>query len=154
LTKCRKGDLLAIPVAGDQVAVAQVIEPLKGNVLVAVHPDLFDAERVKQAESLALDEPVLLAETMDLRIKDGTWPVVGHREVPAGITAPTFKVWVEPPGEFRAEDVHGTVGEPLSPGDAERLRLHTSYSPALIEHAIRAYHGHGPWLDAFDELTA
>ena len=148
-----KGDVLSISVTDDKNALAQVVEKLRGNVLLAVFSDLLDAADAYDVQSLAFDDPIFLVETMDLRIKDGVWKIVGHREVSARIPIPEYKVWVEPPGEYRIQDVHGNVGVPLPPERAREMRLHKSFSPAVVETALRGFHGMGPWRPAFDELT-
>ncbi|MFE9437475.1 hypothetical protein ACFYO2_00420 [Streptomyces sp. NPDC006602] len=145
--------MLSIPVAEGRIALAQVIEKLRGNVLLAVFSELLDADGSCDVASLELDEPIFLAETMDLRIKDNTWPIVGNRDISRSITIPTYKVWVEPPGEYRVQDVHGNVGVAISPERASGMKPHKSFSPAVIETALRGFHGHGPWRRAFDDLT-
>ncbi|MFF8277357.1 hypothetical protein ACF05T_14790 [Streptomyces lateritius] len=153
LRKYAKGDVLAVPVGDEHVALAQIVEKLSGNILVAVFPELLGAGESVEVATAKLDEPVFLAETMDLRIKEGVWRVLGNREVSPAIPVPGYKVWVEPPGEYRRQDIHGTVGEPISAEEAETLKRHKSYSPAVIETALRGLHGFGPWRAVFDELA-
>jgi hypothetical protein len=153
LAKYGNGDVLSIPVTDKKIALAQVVEKLRGNILLAVFSELLDADDSRGVESFELDEPIFLLETMDLRIKDGTWSVMGNREVAKGISVPEFKVWVEPPGEYRVQDIHGNVGVSISPERASGMKLQKSFSPAVVEAALRGFHGLGPWRQAFDELA-
>lgn len=153
LAKYKKGDLLTVPVTEGRIAVAQIVEKLSGNVLLVVYPELLDVAAPGDLASVELDEPIFLVETMDQRIRDRVWLVVGNREVPRDIEVPVYKVWVEPPGEYRVQHVDGTVGAPVSPERASRMKLHRSYSPAIVEAALRGFHGHGPWHRTYDELT-
>ncbi|MGW6206891.1 hypothetical protein ACWF9B_25025 [Streptomyces sp. NPDC055089] len=153
LGKYGSGDILSVPVAGQEIALAQVIEKLGGNVLLVVFPDLLSAEDSRVVESIELDTPIFLVETMDIRIKDGTWPVVGNRKLVDGIPDLQYKVWVEPPGEYRTQDVRGNVGGSISPEQASKMKLHKSFSPAVVESALRGFHGYGPWNRAFDDLA-
>jgi hypothetical protein len=41
LKKCKRGDVLVVPVADEKIAVAQIVEELRGNVLLAVFPMLL-----------------------------------------------------------------------------------------------------------------
>jgi hypothetical protein len=66
---------------------------------------------------------------------------------------PTYKVWVEPPGEYRIQDIHGDLGVSISLEQASRMKFQKSFSPAVIEAAIRGFHGLSPWRETFDELT-
>jgi hypothetical protein len=145
------GDVFEVPVSAGQVALAQVVVDLGGNVLLAVFLGLWASGT---ADLAALDEPIFLAETMDLRIQDGSWPRLGNRVVAGSISVPDSKVWIEPPGEYRRQGIDGTLGEVLSPAQARTLSNHRSFSPALIEAALRGLHGFGPWLPAFDQLAA
>ncbi|MFD4241940.1 hypothetical protein ACFWP3_10120 [Streptomyces sp. NPDC058525] len=138
---------------GRQIALAQVIEKLRGNVLLAVFSDLLNVDDSRDTELLELGTPIFLLETMDIRIKDGTWPIIGNQEVVNGIPTPEYKVWVEPPGEYRIQDVHGNLGASISPERASGMKLQKSFSPAVVEAALRGFHGLGPWRPAFDELA-
>ncbi|MGW3310528.1 Imm26 family immunity protein [Streptomyces sp. NPDC001073] len=153
LNKYKSGDVLSISVADEKNATAQVVEKLRGNVLLAVFSDLLDADDIGDPELLELDDPIFLVETMDLRIKDGTWPILGNRKVSERIKIPEYKVWVEPPGEYRTQDIHGNVGRSISSEQASGMKLQKSFSPAAVEAALRGFHGLGPWRQAFDELV-
>jgi hypothetical protein len=153
LGKYQKGDILSVAVTDGKMSLVQIVRKLRGNVLLAVFPELLDANGALDAASLELDEPIFLVETMDLRIKDGSWPVVGNREVAEHIPVPEYKVWVEPPGEYRIQDIHGNVGVPVSGEQASGMKLQKSFSPAVVEAALRGFHGVGPWRKEFDELT-
>ncbi|MCH5674932.1 hypothetical protein [Streptomyces gilvus] len=144
---------MAISVTDEKNALAQVVEKLHGNVLLAVFSGLLDADEVCDVNSFAFDDPIFLMETMDLRIKDGVWRILGHREVSGDIPIPEYKVWVEPPGEYRIQDIHGNIGDSLTSERAEKMRLQKSFSPAVVETALRGFHGMGPWRPFFDELT-
>ncbi|MFJ8585983.1 hypothetical protein ACIRD2_15160 [Streptomyces sp. NPDC093595] len=154
LKKYGKGDVLVIPVGEENVALGQIVEKLRGgNVLLAVFSELLKTSDTVEVEKQRLDDPVFLVETMDLRIKEGAWRVAGNREVSSVIPSPVYKVWVEPPGEFRTQDIHGTVGGPVGADEAAKLKLQKSFSPAVVETALRALHGFSPWRSAFDELA-
>ncbi|MFD7231323.1 hypothetical protein [Streptomyces sp. NPDC059881] len=153
LKKYDKGDVLVVPVGDENIAVAQIVEKLRGNVLLAVFPELLGAGAAVEVDALKLDDPIFLVETMDLRIKEGTWRVMGNREISPEIPVPGYKVWVEPPGEYRRQDIQGKVGEVISSEEAATLKVQKSFSPAVVETALRGLHGLGPWRAAFDELT-
>lgn len=149
MIRYRKGDVLEIAVTGAGVAHAQILEKLGGNVLLAVFGEL-----VPPGRTVALGSPIFVAETMDLRITEGAWPIVRNQDISVAIPVPEYKVWVEPPGEFRVQGIRGEVGDQaLPPERAARMKRHKTFSPALIEAALRAFHGAGKWLPAFDDLT-
>ncbi|MFF4978001.1 hypothetical protein [Streptomyces sp. NPDC001083] len=153
LKKYRNGDVLSIPVTDEKISIAQVVEKLHGNVLLAVFSELLDVNDSRDVESFELDQPIFLLETMDLRIKSGDWSALGNREVSKSIATPEYKVWVDPPGEYRIQDIHGNLGAAISSKRAGGMKLHKSFSPAVVEAALRGFHELGPWRPAFDELT-
>lgn len=153
MTRLRIGDLLAIPAAPGKSAIAQVVHVSRTNLLIAVHADLVDGDPASTWAAMDLDQPIFLVETMDQRVRAGTWAVFGHAAVPASVTVPTFKTWVEPPGAFYRQDVDGTMLEQLTAEDARGLRTQKSYSPNLVESAVRGFHDLAPWNAVFDEFT-
>ncbi|MGY5048785.1 hypothetical protein ACWDE0_24695 [Streptomyces sp. 900105755] len=153
LRKYGNGDVFSIPVTDEKKSIAQVVEKLRGNVLLAVFSELLDVDDSRDVESFELGQPIFLLETMDLRIKDGIWSALGNREVSRNIVPPKYKVWVEPPGEYRIQDIRGNVGVAISAQRASEMKLQKSFSPAVVEAALRGFHGFGPWRPAFDELT-
>lgn len=149
----RQGDVLALPVTTEKFALAQIVAAMAPAVLLAVFPDLYDDAEVDLG-TLNLDDPILLALTVDLHIEQGRWRRVGTFSVSSPISLPSYKVWVEPPGEYRRQDIHGNLGEVLSPAEARELTGHVSYSPATVEAALQGLHGFGPWYPAFEGLAA
>ncbi|WP_306319993.1 MULTISPECIES: Imm26 family immunity protein [unclassified Streptomyces] len=153
LRRFESGDVLTVPVGEGRKAVAQVVEKMRGMVLLAVFPELYDADAALDVGTLGLDEPIFLVETMDQRLKKGEWPVIGNREVSPGIRVPVYKVWVEPPGEFRTQDIHGNVGDTITAARAEELKRPTSFTNTAVEEAIRGMHGLAPWYEAFEKMV-
>ncbi|MFD8022587.1 hypothetical protein ACFV6G_19460 [Streptomyces lavendulae] len=151
--KYNRGDIVSVPAGAENAAVAQIVECLRGNVLIAVFPTLFSSDSAIDVETLSLDDPIFLAETMDLRITEDMWKILGNRDVPPSIPLPEYKVWVSPPGEYRRQDIRGNVGDTLTLKEAADLRLQKSFSPAVVESALRGLHGLGPWHAVFDELA-
>ena len=136
-----------------RIALGQVIAPLGSNFLVAIQQDLT---QVDEPDLLAarLESAAIFAETMDFKVREGAWPLLGWREVPFYIRLPEHKVWVEPPGEYRMQSIDGTVGSvAISPEVALKMRRQKSYAPAFIEAALQGLHGHRPWLTTFDEIA-
>jgi hypothetical protein len=128
----------------DRKAARERLGRRRRVILQALDAELLD--------KISLEEPVLLVETMDQRIRTGAWPVLGKRVVAPSIVAPLYKVWVDPPGEFRTQDVKGNVGVVVSPEQASGMKHQKSFSPAVVEAAVLGLHGLGPWHPVYDEL--
>ena len=96
--------------------------------------------------------PDFIVETMDLFIKNGTWPVLGSWRSPVESPMPVYKTQFEYDGPFFEQHADGSIGRRLTDDEASRLRRPKSYSPALVEKAARALQGLVPWLPVFDEM--
>ncbi|MFI6907880.1 hypothetical protein ACIBKY_41910 [Nonomuraea sp. NPDC050394] len=153
LIKYREGDLLQIPIIHDRAATGQVVKTLQGNIILGVFDSPHGMREAVDVAELDLDIPIFLAETMDSAIETGTWRIVGSRSVSPNIIIPVYKVPVGLQGDYYLQDVYGNIGQRLSPNEARLLKHPRSYSPALIEGAIRAFYGHEPWLPLYDEIA-
>ncbi|MFC5820951.1 hypothetical protein [Nonomuraea harbinensis] len=91
---------------------------------------------------------------MDQQIKDGSWVVLGSRPISPQIRIPQYKTLAGPHGDYHIQDLQGNIGRRLSLKEAQLLRPHKSFSPALVEKALSAFHGLEPWMPIFDEMTA
>jgi hypothetical protein len=152
LVKFSKGDLLLIPASEGKWAVGQVILKMRRNILLAVFPEFIDSPPGSPGANVtAHGKPELLVETMDLRIRDGSWKVFGNRPISTGIDIPKYKVPVGG-GDFFIQDINGNLERPATPDEATRLRGQKSFSPALVENAVRALLGLEAWNLAFDEM--
>ncbi|MFJ9461665.1 Imm26 family immunity protein [Kitasatospora sp. NPDC101447] len=150
----RQSDVFLIPVADGAFALGRVVVKARGgNVLVAIYSELAESlEGAVELGRLPASRPVFLVEAMDLRIKDGTWRVVGNWTPPTELPTPVYKTQFEPGGDFFEQMIDGSVGRRLTADEATRLKTQKSFSPALVEKAIRAFRGIEPWLSVFDEL--
>lgn len=153
LVRYRRNDVFLIPVANGEFSLGRVVLKVDGgNVLVAVYPELAESVEAVDLGRLSSSRPVLLVETMDLRLKDGTWRLAGNWTPPAELSIPVYKTQVEPGGDFFEQHVDGSIGRRLAADEAARLKKQKSFSPVLVEKAAQAFQGVEPWLPAFDEI--
>jgi hypothetical protein len=151
LTSYQKDDVFLIPVTESSAAVGRVVMKLKGgNVLVAAYPEV-GADTV-DLQKLSECRPALLVETMDLRLKDGKWKLLGKYSASADLGIPVYKVQLEPDGDFFEQMIDGSIGNRLTRDESARMRRLKSFSPAAVEMAVRALLGLSPWLPDFDEM--
>jgi hypothetical protein len=149
----RQSDVFLIPVADGAFALGRVVVKASGgNVLVVIYSDLAESLEAVDLGRLSISRPAFLVETMDLRIKDGTWKVVGNWVPSTELPVPVYKTQVEPGGDFFEQYIDGRVGGRLTVDEAARLKTQKSFSPALAERAVRAFRGVEPWLPVFDEI--
>jgi hypothetical protein len=148
----RKNDIFLIPAGPGIVVCGRAVMKLGTNILVAIY--MSDTESVDAVDLKALVEspPVFLVETMDLRIRDGSWAMIGNAKPSVEIPIPVYKTQLEFGGDFYVQEIDGTIGKRLTSDEAASLRRQKSYSPAAVEQAVRAFRGLDEWLPQFDEM--
>jgi hypothetical protein len=153
LIRCHEGDLLHIAVTPERATIGQVVKKLSMNILLGVFDSLYESKEEIDIRELDIDTPIFLAETMDTSIEDGVWRIVGNRQVSPHIPIPVYKIPVGLQGEYHLQDVYGQIIRRLTEKEARLLRSPKSYSPALVEGAVRAFYGYEPWLPLYEELA-
>jgi hypothetical protein len=66
------------------------------------------------------------------------------------IELPAYKVGMG--DDVRVEDVGATRWRKATPAEAKALRTRKTFSVAILEDALTAQLGHGPWFDYLDDL--
>jgi len=153
LIRYHEGDLINLPITSDRAAIGQVVKKLSKNILLAVFDSPHESKEEIDVDKLDIDTPIFLSETMDASIENGSWRIAGNRQVSPHIPIPLYKVPVGPQGECYLQDVHGQIGRQLTTKEAQLLRQPKSFSPAIIEGAVRAFYGYEPWLPLYEELA-
>jgi hypothetical protein len=153
--KYRQSDVFSIPVSDGTPAVGRVILKMRGgNILVAVYPGHSEIVESADLERLSTSRPVFTVETMDLFIKNGRWAVLGKWAPVVESPIPVYKTQFEPGGPFFEQRIDGSIGGQLADEEAIHLKRQKSFSPALVEKAVRAFQGLEPWIPVFDEMRS
>nr|WSZ15685.1 immunity 26/phosphotriesterase HocA family protein [Streptomyces canus] len=153
--KYRLNDVFFIPVADGTPAAGRIILQIRGgNILVTVYPEHSQIVENADLERLSVSRPVFTVETMDLFIKNGKWPVLGNWTPLVESQIPVYKTQFEPGGPYFEQRIDGIVGGQLADEEAIHLKRQKSFSPALVEKAVRAFQGLDPWIPVFDEMRS
>lgn len=150
----RIGDLIAIPLDGDRIAIAQVVGSyLKKAYYFSVLAEPCKAKDLKCVESRLDGEIAFLALSFDAKVAAGHWAVIGYRNVDSSrIPFPAYVEGVSPPGSFEVVDYSGQRRRAATLEDTYDLGPRTIVAPVRIEKAIRAFHGLEPWNAVYDDL--
>ncbi|MET9224794.1 Imm26 family immunity protein [Lentzea sp. NPDC003310] len=143
--------MFTVPIDGESFVLGRVVRVLGGNVLIAVYAESLKSVREIDLDVLDRAAPIFLAVTMDLRLIDGQWSLVGEWSPEIELRLPRYKVQAGD-GAFYEQHLDGSMGRSLTAAEAERLPNYSSYSPALVEMAVRAHFGHETWRPVFDEI--
>lgn len=145
------GDIFSIKVDSTSFALGQVI--YTGIVgLNIIHDYQFNS--LPQLEILANMPIALIGYSTYEFIKDGRWKAVGNMPIPDNIEYPKYICETYVNGEYK-KMVYGydhSVLREANEQDDQILSHHTSYSPIVIEEAIKAKFGVLPWKDYYEHL--
>lgn len=144
--KIGEGAVLAIPLGDGRWVMSQVYRPGISFFLL-----IFGEAADSLSDLSAITaRPVLGSWTNDAEVYRGSWKLLAHLPVPAGIfTEPEYAVLVE--GEPMVESFDGKSWRPREAGD-EALLNRSTRSPLLVEGAARAFFGLEDWLSTYERM--
>jgi len=142
------GDVFAIKLEQDSYSYGQVVAKGRISDCIVVF-DVVSKEHPPVSE--ITQKPIIfLIQTVDSRIEDGIWEVIGNTSIPS-INFPIYKV--------ETEDWYMLVGhngevikENPSPSEIEKVMELVSWSPVSLEKAVKARFITGEWDSYYDDL--
>lgn len=151
--KPRVGDVFEVPVHGARVGYGQVIGERPHMYLVAIFKTAYPRGSDVKASSVVNDQIAFLAETLDAKIWNGDWPVVGNlRPDFRKIDLPLYKVAMGRADELHVETYDGKRHRRATPSEVESLRFRTIVSAIVVQNALQAFHHVIPWEDGDDRV--
>ncbi len=150
----RVGDVFLIPIHDQKFGVGQVVAQYRDTELLylAVFDDVVETLPDRACiEDISFNAVILLANTFDVLIVEGDWPVIGNQTPPEGIPFPSYKFGL--PGRATVESWDGTTRRKAMPNEEEILDFRSGVAPIRLEKALKALNGFLPWHESFDEFT-
>lgn len=146
------GDVFVIPLDESTCVAGQIINSWKEELYIAIFDRHLSRNEVDLKTAIAA-EPVLLTLSLDGKLWNGHWPVIGNcTENLSHIPEPNYKVRQD--GKIYLESRDRTYTRRASDEEAGALQFRTVSSPIIVEKAIKAHFGIGEWKPAYDELLA
>jgi len=147
--KVKVGDVVSVPISEKETAFIQVL--VKRSILyVAAFSKLYTSP--PDLDEVTRDKFILSGWTMDAKIYHGKWKIIGNSP-PRDWEMLKKEYTVGFEGETWVQSFDGELERVATKGDIERLFPKSSYSPAMLEDAIRAFHRIEPWCSDFDDLV-
>jgi len=151
----RLGDIFEIPIDDTRVGYGQVVA-----VRVATHAfcmvvfeRIFEMEPPPSLEVVVGSDILLVANTFDSRIKNGSWTVVGRREPDLSrVPFPAYKLSVGAIDDVFVVSYDGKRRRRATPEETSVLDFRWDVAPIRLEKALKAFHGLLPWDDDYARL--
>lgn len=145
--RAKIGDVFAVPIDEKTYGYGQIVAGGKPkcyvmyNIRSEEHPDI---------NIITSSRIIFLAHTIDIRIEDGVWEVLGNYPVKQNIVLPEYKV--DTPKGIMVTDYEGKLLRIATKEEEERLYTSKSHSPVAIEKSIKTWFGVGDPYPYIDEL--
>lgn len=151
--KAMLGDVFLVPVSDEAFGIGQVAGDWKGELYLIIYDATYPTVRDAKPQDVCRLSPLLSALSLDAKIYNGDWPIIGSVKENLGSTPqPAYKV--EQGGHMYVESRDRTVTRIASDEEESVLRFRNVVAPIRIENALKALRGFGEWNPRFDELRA
>lgn len=147
--KVNVGDIFAIKIDDNHYSYGQVVAEGRTSDCMVVY-DIISVEHPPLVEIVA-NKIVFLIQTVNSRIEDGIWEVVGNAPIPNNIIFPLYKERTK--DGFRIVNHSGIlIKEVATETEVENLKVLVSKSPISLEKAIKAMYVTGEWELYYNDL--
>lgn len=147
--KVKVGDVFAVPIGKDKFGFGQVAIQGEYSDCIVIY-DIV-SEEYPPVDSIVTNNLVFLLQTVSSRIEDGCWPVLGNIKVPNNIKYPKYKEETEE--GYMLIDTDGSIlKENASNKEVENLSELESWSPGIVEEALKAKYMGEDWDDDYNEI--
>jgi hypothetical protein len=141
------GDIFSIPIDDKSYGYGQIVD-LNWYAIF----DITGTEQHPPLAEITAAPIIFLAASVDVRIEDGEWKIIGHSSIPKNIHFPEFVIGTLG-GQPMVTDHLGKIVRPVSQDEIRYLTGIKSYSPSVIEDAVKAKFGFAEWFPYLDNLT-
>jgi hypothetical protein len=135
------GDVFRIPVSQSRWGFGQILATHEAVMhLMVIYSAVADNDQHPSLEQIVRSEPLFIANSMDGKIWNGDWQIVGNIAPDLSrFPLPTYKVAIE--GRMYAESFEGSHRRVARPSEVSNLPLRSCYTPQILEDALRDHFG-------------
>jgi len=148
--RAKAGDVFQIPIDEIHISFGQVCENNGGVLRVITFNKIYSTTIIPQITEIIQSNIVLLTDTMDAKIYNGDWQVVGNAPVITNLPMPKFKFGIDP---VYITEYGSKTTRIATPEEAEKLDFQFSVSPIRVQNAMQAYFKRKEWEADYDKLT-
>jgi len=148
------GDVFTIPVDHQRRSVGQVAGEYKSAFYVVVFDRVIKADHDPslELENLTRSEPLFARLIFDSRFRPGMWGIIGHTVADSARYLPAFTYGAAELDGVKVTNFHGSKVRQATEAESKNIPRRVIDSPLILEKAVQAHHGIGPWLPAFEDV--
>ena len=142
-TKCKIGDVFAIPVGDHKLCYGQIVAK-SDPIYYMIAFDVLCPDTMPLNIQAIVGSPILfLGNFFDSLIKNKDWKIVGNIQPRLGeIPFPAYRVQIQ--GKTYAESWDGEYRRLATDEEARLLDNPANFGPVWLEDALKAHFGFGP----------
>lgn len=146
-----EGDVFLIPLGDGSFTVGQVAGAWNDELYLVLYESRISEEQARP-DLVADSEPFLAVLSLDAKLWNGDWPVIGNYCANLALLAqPVFRVMQN--GQPYVESRDRSVYRPAKGDEFARLQFRSVASPAVVEDAAKAWFGLDEWLPGYDRYS-
>lgn len=143
----KEGDVFLLPIGDARFALGQLVSMWNAELYAVIYEPAVTSDA--SPELVERHQPFLAVLTLDAKLWNGDWPIVGnHRRNLPSIAQPVFKVMHKGSPMVEARD--RSWWRPARDDEFLRLHFRSVASPAVVEDMVTARFRTGAWLPAYD----
>ena len=148
------GDVFTIPVDHRRRAVGQVVGEYKSAFYAVIFDRVIEADHDPslELENLTRSEPLFARLIFDSRFRPGMWEIIGHTVADSERYLPAFTYGSADFDGVKVTNFSGSKVRHATESESKNIPRRAIDSPLILEKAVQAHHGIGPWLPAFEEI--
>jgi hypothetical protein len=146
--KVNIGDVFCIKIDKEKYSYGQVVAEGRTSDCMVIY-DIISKEH-PEVYNITSKPIIFLIQTVNSRIEDGIWEVIGNVELPE-INYPVYKVETEV-GYMLVNHLGEIIDETPDQSAIEQINELASWSPVSLEKAVKAKFITGDWDSYYDDL--
>lgn len=149
IVKVNVGDIFAIRINAKMYSYGQVVTQGETDDSMIVYD--ITSEKHPTLEEIISRPIIFFINTMDMYIENGNWAIIGNAKVPKDLKFP--KYIVETLSGYKVVSHTDEILGKANESQIRDLKFFTSYSPIVLEDAVKAKYGNGEWYAELDNLV-
>ncbi|MDP4147216.1 MAG: Imm26 family immunity protein [Bacillota bacterium] len=145
----RVGDIFAIRIGKNMYSYGQVVAQGTTSDSMIIYDIISDEH--PSVEEIIGRQIVFFINTVDVEIEDGKWVIVGNAQIPKHLVFPQYIT--ETLEGYKVLSHKGEVLGIANEYQIKELKPVTSYSPIILEDAVKAKYGYEDWYAELDNIV-
>ncbi len=143
------GDVFRIKINENLSCFGQLVCKGKTSISVIIY-DYTSNEDNLDINIITKNKIIYYVNTVNLFLTNGKWEVIGNQPIPSNLNFPEYII--ETLDGYKVLSHEGNIIRNATKNDINKLNFHNSYSPIIVEDAVKAKYFGEDWYPALDKI--